>query len=102
MYKAPFNHLLHTPETYLKIMDNAMNCNRVQKINLFKSGLGSPVSTANCIPIIFIEFFKHSSAKKSRGTSNQNSPAGNMNIFLGKWEQEKIYFYYYLLLFFLR
>lgn len=75
---------LYTPETYLKIMDDVMNCNRVQEINMFKSGLSSPVSTTNCVPTVFIEFFKHSSAKKSRSTSDQNSPAGNVNIFLGK------------------
>lgn len=84
-------------------MDNVMNCDRVQKINLFKSGLSSPVSTANCIPIIFIEFFENSSAKKSGGTSNQNSPTVNINVFLEKREQEKLCVYYYLLLgFFLK
>lgn len=81
-------------------MDNIMNCNRVEKINMFKSGLSSPVSTTNCVPIIFIEFFKHSSAKKSRSTSDQNSPTGNVNIFLGKWQQEKFCFYCNFLLFF--
>lgn len=67
MYKVPYPP---TSETHLEIMDDVMNCNRIQKINLFKSGLSSPVPTANCIPVILIEFFKHSSAKKSRSTSN--------------------------------
>lgn len=79
---TPPIHLIHQ-ETYLKIMDNIMNCNGVQKINLFKSGLSPSVSTTNCVPIIVIEFFKHSSAKKSSSSSDQNSPTGNVNIFLG-------------------
>lgn len=92
---------LYTPQTYLKLMEDVMNCNRVQKINLFKSGLSSPVPTADCIPVVFIELFEHSSAKESRGTSDQNSPTGNVNIFLGKPQHDKFCFYCHILLVFL-
>lgn len=72
-----------------------MNCNGVQKINLLKFRLSSSVSTANSIPIIFIEFFEHSSTKKSRSTSDQNSSTGNINIFLGKENRRSFAFYSY-------
>lgn len=70
--------------THLKILDDDMNCIRVQKINLFKLGPSSSVSTTNRMPAVFIKLFIHSSAEKSSSTRNQNTPIGNVNILLGK------------------
>lgn len=83
-------YLTYLLQTHLKIMDNVMNCNRVEKINLLKFRLSSSVSTANSIPIIFIEFFKHSSTKKTCSTSDQNSSTGNFNIFLGEENRKSL------------
>lgn len=66
-----------------------MNCIRIQQIDLFKFWSCSSKATTNGMPVILLEFFVHSSAKESSGTSDQNPPVGDVNFLLKGEEGRK-------------
>lgn len=73
-----------------------MNCIRIQEIHMFEFWSCSSETTANCMPIILLELFMHSSAKKPGGTSNENPPTGDINFLLKGGRRSVIYFAYTL------
>ena len=66
----------------LKIINDVMNCFRMQEIKLLRFWCCSSKTTANGTPVILLKFLEHSPAEKPGGTSNQNPPVGAANFLL--------------------